>query len=202
MTQDDCERIITSLLLEKVVSTNPKWNAYDTVIYLVLGELGPNMLSSTNPKFVVRLPLREDTKVAASKVTKAAKQSTLRQTLAKDGEWLSTKPTSVKRKKAATAKTKPKAKTIKPAKKIKGNSTKKAVSKVTTAGKTKAAKLQTAGKTTEIIELSSDDDDDGTEPDVPLVSLRQVDERDVDEVLWDDDDDNGNDSDEEYEFEE
>jgi hypothetical protein len=28
---DDCERIITSLLLEKVLATNPVWNAYEYV---------------------------------------------------------------------------------------------------------------------------------------------------------------------------
>ena len=137
------------------------------------------MLSSTNPKFVMRLPFREATAratAAAFQPTKAAKQSTIRQTLTKNGEWLSTKPAPVKRKKA-TKKTTPKAE-----------------SKIT--ANAKPVKGRTKKASDEIIELSSDDDD--TEPDVPLVSLRQVGEVDAEEELWNDD----NDSDDEYEFEE
>ena len=152
------------------------------------------MLSSTNPKFVMRLPFREATAratAAAFQPTKAAKQSTIRQTLTKNGEWLSTKPAPVKRKKATSAKTKP-------IKKMKGKATKKttpkAESKIT--ANAKPVKGRTKKASDEIIELSSDDDD--TEPDVPLVSLRQVGEVDAEEELWNDD----NDSDDEYEFEE
>jgi hypothetical protein len=161
---------------------------------LVLGELGPKMLSSTNPKFVMRFPLLEGTTKAAPATlqpTKAAKQSTIRQTLIKKGEWLSTKPAPVKRKRAPTTKTKP-------TKKIKEKAAKKTApktaSKVT--AKAKPLKDRTKRSSNEVIELSSDDDD--TEPDIPLVSLRQVDEPDAEEVLWNDD----NESDEEYEFEE
>jgi hypothetical protein len=36
LTSDDCERIITSLLLEKVIATNPVWNAYEYVVSVCL----------------------------------------------------------------------------------------------------------------------------------------------------------------------
>jgi hypothetical protein len=126
---------------------------FSAVIYLVLGELGLEMLSSSIPNFVMTLPLREGTS---------------------NGEWLSAKPAPVKRKKVTSAKTM----SITPSKKI------KTATKVT-------------AKANEIIELSSlsSDDDDDTEPDVPLVSLRQVDEPYEDEV-WNDSDSDS--SDEEY----
>ena len=126
-----------------------------TVIYLVLGELAPKMLSSPNPKFVVRLPLRDETNVAVLQTTKAAKQNASRKTITKNGEWLTTKAAPVKRKNAATAKPKP-------VKKTKVKPTKKPVSKVAT--KTKPAKARTTGASAEVIELSSDEDD--SEPDV------------------------------------
>lgn len=160
----------------------------------MLGEFGPNMLSSSNPKFVMTLPLREDNSKAATGLqpTKAAKQSTIRQTITKNGEWLSTKPAPVKRKKATATKTKP-------IKKIKVKATKKTVSKPATkvTAKAKSVKERATRNSNEVIELSSDDDDGDTEPDVPLVSLRQVDKPDADE-LWNGDDG----SDDEYEFEE
>lgn len=92
-----------------------------------------------------------------------------------NGEWLSAKPAPVKRKKVTSAKTM----SITQSKKI------KAVTKVT-------------AKANEIIELSSlsSDDNDDTEPDVPQLSLRQVDEPYADDV-WNDSDSNS--SDEEYE---
>ena len=152
------------------------------------------MLSSSNPKFVVRLPLRNETNVAVLQTTKAAKQNAIRKTITKNGEWLTTKAAPVKRKNAATAKPKPVKKTkIKP--------TKKPVSKVAT--KTKPAKARTTGASAEVIELSSDEDD--SEPDVPLISLRQMDKPYDDNMLWNDDDDddtNNKASDDEYEFEE
>lgn len=149
------------------------------------------MLSSTNPKFLMHLPLREDTNTAAVQPTKAAKHSAIRRTLTKNGEWLTTKPAPAKRKKAATAKTKP-------VKKAKAKSTKKPAAKVVT--KAKPAKRRTTETLKEVIELSSDDDD--TDPDVPLVSLRQqVTEPDADDVLWNDDDDDSG-SEEENEFDE
>ena len=121
----------------------------------------------------MRFPKCEDS--TGLQPTKASKQSTTRQTLTKNGGWLSTKPASVKRKKATTDK-------MKPVKKIKAKLTKKAVPK-NTAKRTKPPKKRT-GTSMDVIELSSDDD----EPDVPLLSLRQVEEPDT--------------SDEEYEFEE
>ena len=120
----------------------------------------------------MRFPKCEDS--TGLQPTKASKQSTTRQTLTKNGEWLSTKPASVKRKKATTDK-------MKPVKKIKAKLTKKAVPK-NTAKRTKPPKKRT-DTSMDVIELSSDDD----EPDVPLLSLRQVEEPDA--------------SDEEYEFE-
>lgn len=152
------------------------------------------MLSSPNPKFVVRLPLRDETNVAVLQTTKAAKQNAIRKTITKNGEWLTTKAAPVKRKNAATAKPKP-------VKKTKVKPTKKPVSKVAT--KTKPAKTRTTGASAEVIELSSDEDD--SEPDVPLISLRQMDKPDDDNMLWNDDDDddtNNKASDDEYEFEE
>ena len=152
------------------------------------------MLSSPNPKFVVRLPLRDETNVAVLQTTKAAKQNAIRKTITKNGEWLTTKAAPVKRKNAATAKPKP-------VKKTKVKPTKKPVSKVAT--KTKPAKTRTTGASAEVIELSSDEDD--SEPDVPLISLRQMDKPDDDHMLWNDDNDddtNNKASDDEYEFEE
>lgn len=152
------------------------------------------MLSSSNPKFVVRLPLRDETNVAVLQTTKAAKQNAIRKTITKNGEWLTTKAAPVKRKNAATAKPKP-------VKKTKVKPTKKPVSKVAT--KTKPAKTRTTGASAEVIELSSDEDD--SEPDVPLISLRQMDKPDDDDMLWNDDNDddtNNKASDDEYEFEE
>jgi hypothetical protein len=213
LSTDDCERIVTSLLLEKVIATNPKWNAYEyvrllsfnylactrfhhivifpfhsTIVYLVLGELGPNMLSSKNPKFIIRLPTRQTKKASDVLSTKGAKQSSVRKTLSKNDAWLSTKSTAVKRKKAATA-------TAKAAKKVTRKTTKKAKSKDTTVKKP-AKRQKKKTESTDIIELSSDDDE--VEPDVMLASLRQDSEPEAEEVLWDDEDDV---SDEEYEFE-
>jgi hypothetical protein len=167
---------------------------FSTVIYLVLGELGPTMLSSPNPKFVIRLPRREIANVtAAMQPTKAAQQSTLRKTLTKNGEWLSTKPASVKRKKATNVKT-IKATT----KKIKAKPTKKPAAKAVT--KKKVTKTKAEGISAEVIELSSDDDHYDTDPDVPLVSLRQVEQQNKHVVRWndnaDDDDDDENEFDE------
>ena len=206
LTTDDCERIITSLLLEKVLSTNPVWNAYEyvvdcswnmnssalsylvfffsTVIYIVLGELGMQMLNSENPKFIVRLPKRNDQKVAAVKKTKASKQTAARKTVSKDGTWLSTKPNAVKRKKAATAKAK------KPSKKSK---TKQAPQKGTIAVSKKTRKAGQQIPPAEVIELLSDDES----LDLPLASLKQASDADTEEVLWDDDNSS---SDEENEF--
>jgi hypothetical protein len=208
LSLDDCERIITSLLLEKVLATNPVWNAYEyvvivnfficfvlcrhsflcfifsTVIYIVLGELGMKMLHSVNPKFIVRLPKRDDAKAAAAKVTKASKQSAVRKTVPKDGTWLSTKSKAVKRKKATTAKAKKPSK----AAKVKTASKKAAVA-VPKKSKKAASRVASA----EVIELSSDDES----RDFPLAALKQDSDADTEEVLWDD----GNSSDEEYEFE-
>lgn len=141
------------------------------------------MLSSVNPKFIVRLPKRDDPKAAAVKVTKASKQSAVRKTVPKDGNWLSTKSKAVKRKKATTAKAK------KPSKAVKVKPlTKKAAISVP-----KSKKVAPKKSAAEVIELLSDDESQ----DFPLAALKQDSEADTEEVLWDDD----NSSDEEYEFE-
>jgi hypothetical protein len=148
------------------------------------------MLSSASPKFIIRLPIREEKKVAAQQTTKASKQSTIRKTVAKDGDWLSTKSKAVKRKKATTTK-------VKPTKKAKAKATAKAATK-STATKKPAKVRRKKEDSNEVIELSSDDDDgDDAEPDVMLASLKHASETEVEEVLWDDDND---DSGDEYEF--
>jgi hypothetical protein len=141
------------------------------------------MLNSVNPKFIVRLPKRDNQKVAAVKVTKASKQSAVRKTVPKEGAWLSTKSKAVKRKKATTTKSKKpsKAAKVKPMSK----SAAIAVSK-------KSRKVAPQVAAAEVIELSSDDES----RDFPLAALKQDSEADTEEVLWDDD----NSSDDEYEF--
>jgi hypothetical protein len=170
-------RVLTELL--SVLSS--------TVIYFVLGPLGHQMLQSDNPRFVIQLPKRETKKAAVVKPTKASKQSKARKTVAKDGEWLSAKPKATKRKKAASTKSKP-------TKKAKTKTTKKKATKPA-AGSKKSAKAQPKQMNSEVIELLSDDDDDDSSVDVPLKSLKQDSEPDIDEALWDDDS-----SDEEFEF--
>jgi hypothetical protein len=143
------------------------------------------MLNSENPKFIVRLPIRDETKVAAVKATKASKHSAVRKTVSKDGDWLSTKSKAVKRKRAAAT-----TKVKKPAKAAKAKTVKK---KVTKTVRKKSQTAQPEGPSNEVIELSSDEDNDF--PDVPLASLKQDSEPEIEEILWDDKSSDG-----EYEF--
>jgi hypothetical protein len=145
LSVEDCERIIVSLLLEKVLSTNPIWNAYSTVIYFVLGSLGSRMEQSENPRFVIQLPKLDESSTA--KPTAAAAQSKSRKSVASGGDWLSVK--SKGEKKAASTKSKP-------AKKAK--TTKKKAAKTKRVPAKRVVKARPKRDNSDVIELLSDDD--------------------------------------------
>ena len=152
-----------------------------------LGRKGHALLTSPDPKFVIRLP-KKDEKKPASKQTKAAKQVKARKTISKDGEWLSAKPkAAAKRKKAPTNKGKAN-------KKAKPKAQKKAAKKST---KSVSRKSEKATQPTDVIELSSDEDDEGKDHTTEVAAPPLKRGRNAEESLWQDVS-----SDEEYEFDE
>ena len=166
------------------------------------------MLNSSNPKFIIRLPKRNE-KTATSTTTTSA-QSKTRKTVSKEGDgWLTTKPKATKQSKSKTAtkkqKVTKKAK-AKVGKKVQKKAAGKKVSKsndaavISSKAKSKTLpsmiaatknNVATRDVNNEVIELLSDDDT----PDIPLASLKQDYDSDEDETDEDDE------SDEEFEFE-
>lgn len=130
---------------------------------------------------IVHLPKRKTKKpgaaAAASKTTKQA----ARQTVSKSGEWLSSKP-------KATRKRKTKASSAKRRK----NKTKKAKSQ--TSRRRKNSKSDKNQPLSKVIELLSDDEDEGLESHQNLPDKRELIDNDS---LWEDEDEDSD----EFEFE-
>ena len=173
LTGDECERIIVSLLLEEILAPKIAYTAYNTVMYVVLGQHGHRLIASPHPKVNIRFPKRPTKASSATAGTKA------RMSIASaDGGWIDTKPRA-KRKLA----------TLTPSKSSK-------LASKSIAG-TKKLKSSVTGKTAKqkrvdlVIELSSDE----STHDEPISSLGIRKERasrksastaSLDMGLWDD----------------
>jgi hypothetical protein len=147
------------------------------VIYLILGHKAQSLLDHPNPRIVVRLPIRQNSKTTTAKAataTKASKQAAVRKSVPVNGqEWLTSKNTSnnkVASKKPTTTSKKPPAAAAAKTKKVAVNSKAKKAVKGTSqkkVGTTKTKKKVTSkqGQATTIdtdivIELSSDESAD------------------------------------------
>jgi hypothetical protein len=145
------------------------------------------LVSSQDPHIIIRLP-KNEAKKAAGQESAASKQSKTRKAAPQDGEWLSTKPKAVKRKKAVA----PKGKAAK-TKKTKA-SKKPAAKKSTKGSKAKVAAVATSEK--EVIELWSDDDEDHNGGTAGVASVPLKRKKSAEEALWED----PASSDDEFEF--
>ena len=175
LTVDECERIIVSLLLERILCFHIHWTAYSAVAYLrVTSPLGHQFCEASQyPKMIVRFPLPQDSLDTNSTTTsknKAKGQTKRVASSSKQGEWLEAKPKAASRKrkssKTTTTVSKKKAATTTKAKRQRKSSTdskktpratKAPTTKTKTGPKTSASRVSTE---TEVIELFSDDDDD------------------------------------------
>ncbi|GAX11626.1 ATP-dependent DNA helicase Q1 [Fistulifera solaris] len=171
LSSDDCERIIIALLLENIIQSEPKWSAYDTIIYVVLGPLGHRLLQSPNPQVTVSLPKHLESKSLKPASTKTRPKE--RKTSASDGAWLTTRKRKVPAQQSAAKK--------------KTKVSNKPMSKATRAKKANV-KAKPAKVSLDVIEIFSDKSD--SEP-LPLA----VRDKNVSDPLW------YGSEDEEYEFE-
>jgi len=181
LSKEECERIIVYLLLEDVLHPNIVYTAYSTIVYIILGPKGPNMLNSTNPRAEMGFPPRPKRKQGATSKT----STTNPLALANEDGWTSTaKPKAIK------------AKTTKAAGKTK---TTKAITK--TKGKPKAKKSKTSkvsnrkatSKAPTIVEINSSSD---SEEDTVLTRRRAVNKNKTHKrILLEDSSDNNSDSD-------
>jgi superfamily II DNA helicase RecQ len=179
----ECEFTIVALLVEEILDYETKWNAYDSVVYLKLGRLGERLLASPNPQFKIRIPKREENKVAAAKARKSIAQA--------DG-WIETKPK--KRRSSAASSKKPAAKKPAAKRQKKAKATKKTATKSKAKTKSTAKKPAKKAAASEVIELDDSSSDDSS---IEITNLRskrpqsynESPEPDLDE-LWDDDEEN------------
>jgi hypothetical protein len=150
LSAEDCERIVIALVVEEVFEPNVVWTAYDSIVYLRLGRRGVALLHSPDPKIIIRFPIRDDAKSTST-------QNTARKSITGEGEWLTTKTTAGRKKKVTSKRTT----TKKPPVKKKAPAKKSNVAKAPPKPQRKAAKKRTS----ELIELSSDESDVNAEAD-------------------------------------
>jgi hypothetical protein len=138
------------------------------------------LLRSESPKICIALP-----KKTSAKSSSAAKQPAARRSIAQGGEWLSAKPKATKRKKATATKSK----TTKKAKKAPKP---KAAPKKKVSQRSALPKARAAGKSVEVIDLLSDEEESDSKPS-PLTTK----DVNIADELWEDPE-----SESEYEFDE
>ncbi|KAL7532884.1 hypothetical protein ACHAXR_012305, partial [Thalassiosira sp. AJA248-18] len=114
LNKEECERVVVSLLLEDILHPDIVFNAYNTIVYIILGPKGIPMCQSSNPRVEVCLPIRPNQKQASS--SKRAPTNPLAVT--DENGWISTrlqnpytKKTSKPKASKAASKSKGKAKT-------------------------------------------------------------------------------------------
>ena len=111
-------------MLEDVLHPKIVYTAYNTLVYIIIGPKGPNLLSSSNPRAEMGFPLRPNRKQASSFKNPLAATD-------EDG-WISTRSQTTKTTETNKAASKPKGRPKKP--KVSKVSKKKATtkSKITT----------------------------------------------------------------------
>eukprot|EP00579_Thalassiosira_antarctica_P009771 CAMPEP_0201909238 /NCGR_PEP_ID=MMETSP0903-20130614/1079_1 /ASSEMBLY_ACC=CAM_ASM_000552 /TAXON_ID=420261 /ORGANISM="Thalassiosira antarctica, Strain CCMP982" /LENGTH=935 /DNA_ID=CAMNT_0048443729 /DNA_START=237 /DNA_END=3044 /DNA_ORIENTATION=- len=148
LNKEECEKIIVYLLLEDVLHPKIVYTAYSTIVYIIIGPKGPNLLSSSNPRAEMGFPMRPNRKQASSFKNPLAATD-------EDG-WISTRSQTTK-----TTKTKTNKATSKP----KGKPKKPKVSKVS------KKKATTKSKITTIVEINSSS---SSEEDDVIVARRRA----------------------------
>lgn len=140
LSKEDCERVIIYLLLEDVLHPKIVFTAYSTIVYLILGPKGPNLLSSPNPRAEIGFPIKPKRKQSLSSRNPVARNPVA---ATDEGGWMSARSQATKARAA-------KAKASKAAGKSKRKSTKPA------RGGRNGAKRKTAkSKTPMVVEINS-----------------------------------------------
>lgn len=148
----ECERIIIYCLLEDVLHPKVVFTAYNTIVYLILGPCGRQLLMSPNPRAQISFPIKSTRKQTATNPLAKADE---------DG-WISARAPAAKAKSSKTT-----AKAKKPAG---GASKGKKESAKTKVGKKGPKRKGAASKSAlEIVELcssssNSESDDDDIAP--------------------------------------
>ena len=179
LSVEDCERIIVALILENVFSPHIVWSAYDSIVYLRVGDKGQRLLGSPQPKIIIRFP-KKDT-IASGKALKETAQKA-KKVISDDDGWLEAKSKGTKRKAAAAKATK----------KVKKAATRKKT-KAPAKAKKPSAKASKKSLASEVIELLSDDDSVAGPDAKPSASAEN-------DALWEDGTESGG-SGSEFEFE-
>jgi len=161
LSKEDCERVIVYLLLQDVFHPNIVFTAYTSIVYIILGPMGPNMLASTNPRAEIGFPLKPKRKQSASSKNSPTNPLAVS---CEDG-WIST--AKAKSTKTKTNKATGKTKTGKAAGKPKGNAKKSKTSKV-------SKKKATTSKALTIVEINSSSSSSESEDDDNVLARRRA----------------------------
>jgi len=79
LNKDECDRLIVTLLLERVFLPKVVFNAYGSNVYIQLGPRGEQLLRSASPQVSVRLPKRK-AKASAKKTSTSTKRAASKNT--------------------------------------------------------------------------------------------------------------------------